>query len=472
MTWERYQHFDRLTLALILAVFACLLSLATAHAENRVALVVGNSAYVRIPTLSNPKNDAQLMAATLRGVGFEVVTAFDADRRDMARAVRTFGKKLRKAGKDAVGLFYYAGHGVQARGTNFLVPLGAEIETEADLEVETLSAANILAQMEDAGNTLNLLILDACRNNPFKGKVRSAVGGLARLNAASGSLVAFSAAPGQVAADGDGKNSPYTKALVEAIKQPGLVLEQMFKKVRVKVEAQTGGQQTPWEESSLKGDFHFMPPVAPKVPGGNTPAGPAKGSVRPIEGDVEVAFYRALEQDTLEEYDRFLTKFPDHSHAVTIRQIVKTRSDDKVWQRIKKTNTRAAYQQYLIIFPEGAYKAQANQRLAALMQPSTNPPVQPRAQPIPRQPLPRRAELNFYRVIDHDSWDVLNVRKGPSTKYGITYGIPYNATDVIVKYCRRVPNYTYSWCEIDHQGNRGWAYGKYLTHLRTGDRPH
>jgi len=236
-----------------------------AHAQfstvtpKRIALVVGNSSYTKIQSLPNPANDSKLMVQTLRELDFEVVAASDVDFIGMRRAVKAFGRKLRGAGKDAVGLFYYAGHGVQAQGANFLIPLGAEVEDEADLEIEAISASDVLAQMEAAGNTLNMVILDACRNNPYKAKLRSNSRGLARVNAASGSLVAFAAAPGQVAADGAGDNSPYTKALVKAMKIPGLSVEQMFKKVRVSVEAQTNNQQTPWEESSLRGEFYFNP---------------------------------------------------------------------------------------------------------------------------------------------------------------------------------------------------------------------
>lgn len=243
---------------------------AAAHAEKRVALVIGNSAYERISPLANPKNDAELMVRSLKEVGFEVVVATDVDYRGMRRAVRDFGRTLRKAGKNAVGLFYYAGHGVQARGANYLVPIGADIQDSADLEIEALSASDILVQMEAAGNRLNLVLLDACRNNPFGSKVRSATRGLARIQAASGTLISFAAAPGQVAADGTGRNSPYTLAFVDAIRSPGLSVEHVFKRVRSKVEAETGGAQTPWEESSLKGDFYFTPkkaePVAKQEP--------------------------------------------------------------------------------------------------------------------------------------------------------------------------------------------------------------
>ncbi len=438
------------------------------HAEKRIALVIGNSDYTRVPSLVNPENDATLMAETLRSVGFDVALVVNVDRRKMARAVRSFGKKLRAAGPDAVGLFYYAGHGNQAKGVNYLIPLDAEIDTIADLEVEALSASNILSQMEDAGNTLNLVILDACRNNPYKGRVRSSARGLAKVQAASGSLVAFAAAPGQVAADGTGKNSPYTKALVEAIKQPGLELGKVFRIVRSKVEKQTGGRQTPWEESSLKGDFHFVPQAKQTVSGSSLSTDNTRQPL--INRDVEIAYLGTVEKDTLAAYEDFLIQFPNHSHSVTVRQIVKARSDDKVWQRTRQNNTRAAYQQYLLIFPDGAYKDDARTQLAAIAAGSkVNDGSGHRGSQLARQK--QNLTIDHYRVIDHEDWDVLNVRRGPGTKYGKLFGIPYNADNVIVHKCRQVSGFAFSWCVVDHNGKRGWAYGRYLAHVRTGSRP-
>ncbi len=249
----------RATLALIALALLLALQPAPSEAAKRVALVVGNSSYERIPALKNPKNDAALMARTLKDVGFEVIHVSDVELRGLGRAVKKFGRALAAAGPSAVGLFYYAGHGVQSRGENYLIPLKAEVDREVDLGVEAVSASQILSQMEAAGNALNLIILDACRNNPFPQGFRSVSRGLTRVNAPRGSLLAFAAAPGQVAADGDGANSPYTKALVKAMKVPGLPVEQTFKRVLIAVEDATGQSQTPWTESSLRGDFFFVP---------------------------------------------------------------------------------------------------------------------------------------------------------------------------------------------------------------------
>lgn len=465
--------FSRIfTVVCLLVVF----STTAVRAEKRIALVIGNSAYTRVPALTNPKNDAKLMAETLESVGFDVVLAIDIDRRKMGRAVRQFGKKLRAAGHYAVGLFYYASHGNQAKGVNYLIPLDAEIDTVADLEVEAISASNILSQMEDAGNTLNLVILDACRDNPYKGRTRSSTRGLAKVQAASGSLVAFSAAPGQVAEDGNGKNSTYTQALVAAIKQPGLELGKVFRTVRTIVEEQTDGRQTPWEESSLKGDFHFIPP-ANQTAESSTLAIPGSAQI-PIRRDVEMAYLDAVEKDTLAAYERFLIEFPDHSRAVTVRKIVRTRSDDRVWERTRKRNSRSAFRQYLIIFPDGAYSQQAQRRLAEFSSQDTTSQgtisegTMKKRKAAKPQVRTKIAGTNIYRVIDHEDWDVLNVRRGPGTKYGKIFGIPYNADTVIVhNNCRKVDGFSFRWCIVEYNGRRGWAYARYLENVGTGKRP-
>ena len=229
----------------------------------RVALVVGNGGYdpSNITRLANPVNDARLMAATLETVGFEVTLETDAGQDAMKRAIKAFGRRLRAAGSEAVGLFYYAGHGVEVGGSNYLIPLGARVESVTDFASDTVPAQWVVSRMKEARNRLNMVILDACRNNPYAGSVRGPGRGLARIDGASGSLIAYSAGPGEVANDGEGKNSPYTLALTAALVEPGLKVEEVFKRVRVRVEdetGRTGRRQTPWESSSLRGDFYFV----------------------------------------------------------------------------------------------------------------------------------------------------------------------------------------------------------------------
>jgi hypothetical protein len=227
---------------------------APANPERRIALVIGNGAYPSAP-LKNPINDARAMAAALRTLGFEVMARENASQKDMNRAVSEFDQRLAGGG---VGLFYYAGHGVQVRGRNYLIPVDAEISSENSVRNESIDVDQILDVISSGKNALNLVILDACRNNPFERRFRAgAVGGLAQVEAPKGALIAYATAPGKVAADGDGANGLYTAELLRAIEQPGLRVEDVFKRVRARVAALTDDLQIPWEASSLVGDFYF-----------------------------------------------------------------------------------------------------------------------------------------------------------------------------------------------------------------------
>lgn len=229
-----------------------------AAAAPRVALVIGNGGYGdAIGRLANPTHDAELVAQSLTEVGFSVTTLLDGDQKAMKRAISDFGKKLVEAGPEATGLFYYAGHGVQIGGTNYLIPLDAKIDSEADADMEAIDADWILKQMEYAGNRVNVVILDACRNNPLTRGLRSATNGLARMDAPKGSFIAYSTAPGEVAQDGSNGNSPYAAALAKAIAGKATPIEEMFRNVRVDVMAATRESQVPWDSSSLTGAFYF-----------------------------------------------------------------------------------------------------------------------------------------------------------------------------------------------------------------------
>lgn len=231
-----------------------------AYAEPRLALVIGNAKYGQeMGRLPNPANDAALMAETLQKIGFQVTRLLDADQRQMKRAMSDFSAALNQAGPDAVGFFFYAGHGIQVAGENYLIPVDAMITQEADVELEAVSAKRVLSQMELAGNRINIIVLDACRNNPMARSMRSASRGLARMDAPRGSFIAYSTAPGEVAADGEGRNSPYTQALSKAMLQPGLAIEETFRNARVDVLQATQDKQVPWESSSLTGAFYFQP---------------------------------------------------------------------------------------------------------------------------------------------------------------------------------------------------------------------
>jgi formylglycine-generating enzyme required for sulfatase activity len=242
--------------ALALTILAPIIAPA---AEKRLALVIGNSAY-STGALPNPANDAKLVSEALSSLGFEVIARRNANQMAMKRAIQEFGARLEQAGPDSVGLFYYAGHGVQLNGRNYLIPTMARLERAADMEIEAVSADWVIEQMRYARNRLNIVILDACRDNPFARSMRGVDHGLATMDAPAGILIAYSTAPGDAAADGDGNNSPYTQALVQAIREVHEPVEQVFKRIRINVMGATAGKQVPWESSSLTGDFYFVPP--------------------------------------------------------------------------------------------------------------------------------------------------------------------------------------------------------------------
>ncbi|WP_308734070.1 caspase family protein [Humidesulfovibrio sp.] len=248
----------------ILVIVTSLLLFATgsALASSRTALVIGNSAYPTAP-LKNPANDAADVAAALKKLGFDVVLLKNATMQQMEEAVREFGLKLRQGG---TGLFYFAGHGVQVAGENYLVPVNAVIQSEGDVKYGCLNAGLVLAKMEDAGNGPNVVILDACRNNPFARSFRSAEAGLARMDAPTGSIIAYATAPGKVASDGDGRNGLYTQHLLRNIATPGLSVSDMFMSVREAVVRDSGKKQVPWENTSLIGRFSLAGPVAAPAP--------------------------------------------------------------------------------------------------------------------------------------------------------------------------------------------------------------
>lgn len=264
-----------------------------AWAEKRVALVVGNGAYRNAAPLANPASDARAMAEALTQVGFELVGGqplLDLDKPGLEAALSSFGDAIR--GADAA-LFYYSGHGMQVDGVNYLIPVTAAVDYKKDVKYQLVDGNFILDEMQTAGAPVNIIILDACRNNPFGSpNFRAPVSGLAHMDAPKGTLIAYSTAPGRTARDGDGQNSPYSAALARHIPEPGLRVEDVFIRVRQDVDKATGGAQSPWEASNLYSPFHFIGPDPTAAP----------------EADPEIALWQSLAKETdpalLDDYVR------------------------------------------------------------------------------------------------------------------------------------------------------------------------
>lgn len=278
--------------------------------ERRVALVIGNSTYKDAP-LKNPVNDARDMAAALRKLGFEVIEKTNLTQKEMNRAIVQFGEKLRI---DTTALFFYAGHGMQVKGKNYLIPVDAQIQSEASVRAETVDVDGVLDQL--TVSPLNIVILDACRNNPFERRFRSMGGGLAQMDAPKGSLIAYATAPGKTAADGESRNGLYTQELLKHIQTPGLPLEAVFKRVRIGVMAASGETQMPWETSSLTGEFFFRSAAS------GTPATAQQVAAPDDSSGSEVSFWRSIEHSTdIADFEAYLRSYPNGRYATLAKAV-------------------------------------------------------------------------------------------------------------------------------------------------------
>lgn len=270
------------------------------HTARRMALVVGNAAYATGP-LKNPANDATDMAVALREAGFEVTLGTNWTKRQMEDAVAALAVKLKRGG---VGLFYYAGHGMQVAGRNYLIPIGCQIESERDVPYEAVDASRVLGTMAEADNGMNVMVLDACRNNPFARSFRTAAVGLAQMEAPKGVYIAFATAPGSVASDGSGRNGTYTAALLKALRRPGFTIEEVFKRVRSDVLRSTANKQLSWDLSSLEGNFYFIAP--------GSSAAAKTGAAVPED---QVAWHAIEASKDVGDFEDFIDRFPNSGYV-------------------------------------------------------------------------------------------------------------------------------------------------------------
>ena len=398
---------------LMIVSILALCTTALAAPQRRTALVVGNAAYGDIGTLRNPVNDASDIAAMLQRLGFEVILLRDVDLRAMREAVDTFSRQLRQGG---VGLFYFAGHGVQVNGENYLIPLRANITREQDVPYEAMPVGRILGGMEDADNQFNIVILDACRDNPYARQWRSSQRGLAAVQAVRGSLIAYATAPGATANDGSGRNGIYTSYLLKYLPTPGLSVEQLFKKVRADVVEATRNKQTPWESSSLIGDFTFVPEAPSPVPAVASPAlppAPAPGVPASVGPDPEAVTWGLIEKSNeIEDISAFLKEYPQGRFApaarVRLQQLQRLASQ----QRTEEQQRLATQERQRREREEAAVRqrAEAQRREEQKLQPKQStttpqPPQVARMEPA----LPKREE-KVGRFIKYDNGTALDTK--------------------------------------------------------------
>lgn len=337
--------------------------------EPRIALVIGNAHYENAMKLANPANDAELIGSTLKKLGFDVILVTDAEQKKMQRAVIEFGDRLAKAGPEATGLFYYAGHGMQVEGENYLIPVDATIQREADVEIDAVPTTMVLKQMAFANSRVNIVILDACRDNPLASDFRS-MGqsrGFAEIRSKpKGTFISYSTAPGEVAADGSDGHSPFAEALAAAMMQPGLDLPEVFQHVRERVLEETDQKQTPWDSSSLVKSFYFVPPqdtpaianaIASAAPGASEPVNATPIEAAPAASSAAVAsnatpaapIFVAANHELYAKSGSRIRLAPDKNAGIVANLAINTplravgRSTDGAWWKVATADGEIAY---------------------------------------------------------------------------------------------------------------------------------
>jgi hypothetical protein len=327
-----------------------------AFAENRVALVIGQSNYHSVIALPNPANDARAMSRLLGDAGFDVTSAADLSQNEMREKVSDFAAKVAAKGPDTVALVFYAGHGLQIDGENFLVPVDVDPKREADIPLQAIRLNDVLNTLTSVPSKTRILLLDACRNNPFPAISGTAGRGLAIVDAktgAPGTFMSFSTSPGAEAEDGSGTDSPYTTALLSAAKEPGLTIEDTFKRVRVSVNKVTEGRQTPWDSSSLTDDFRFF--SGPSAPAPKPVA--VKRTVdqwrHELQGKpVEAANELIVADGTEEAYEAFVGLFAQPPFGPQAREWLDRHRRMVAWNNAVIINTAAAYRAFLVQYPD------------------------------------------------------------------------------------------------------------------------
>jgi hypothetical protein len=340
--------------------------------EQRVALVIGNSNYQNAPQLQNPDNDAQSMAQFLNSAGFEVISAMDLTQNDMLRVVQDFSAKVASRGPNTVAMVYYAGHGVQLQGENYLVPVDAKVSNPTELVSNSVRLVDVMATLETIPSRMRIVILDACRNNPFPA-INDAGRGLAIVDAPNGSIVGYSTAPGAEALDGAGGHSPYTQAFLQQAREPNVPIEQLFKRVRLDVNHTTDGAQTPWESSSLTSDFTFFGDTAVAANRAPIRAPVVQMASNLPSRSTRQAYDYVLSEGRPEYYQEFIQMYPHDPLCDHIRWLLANLLITEAWHAAVLTNSPIAYQAFYdkystSPYAQSALKLETQPKMIPLMQ--------------------------------------------------------------------------------------------------------
>jgi uncharacterized membrane protein YgcG len=397
-----------------------------AHAESRVALVIGQSAYRAVPALPNAANDGKRMAELLGNAGFDVTAAPDLAQNDMRQTISDFAAKVAAGGPDTIALVFYAGHGLQIDGENYLVPVDVDPKREGDIPLQAVRLNDLMNTLAALPTRMRILMLDACRNNPFPAINKTAGHGLAIIDTksgASGWFISFSTSPGAEAEDGNGDNSPYTTAVLSVVKEPNLPIEEAFKRVRVAVNQTTDGRQVPWESSSLTADFRFF--GGDKDPG-HSMAGPKPTAARSVADwrkdlagkEPKVAYDLVIADDSVAGYEVFTALYAQSPYTPRMRSLLDRRREMLAWQTAVATDTASSFDAFLASYGSSDLAATAhkmeervrNRSLgasAALMQPtnvalgptcpcSVAPPKAPALKKVEPEPRTRNVEKRHH----------------------------------------------------------------------------
>lgn len=388
----RHPVLYNLVLASGLLALTQLMTPTQAAAEARLALVIGQSAYRTVPELPNAANDAKGMAELLGNAGFNVTAAPNLSQNDMRQAISDFAGKVSASGADTVALVFYAGHGLQIDGENYLVPVDLDPKREADIPLQGVRLNDLLNTLGALPTRARIFMLDACRNNPFP--ALSAAGhGLAIVDTkagAPGSFISYSTSPGAEAEDGSGADSPYTTAALTVAKQPNVPIEEVFKRIRIAVAQSTDGRQIPWESSSLTTDFKFFGESSnqPPPPGANAMA--LASDTRSVEDwrkdlqgkDAKVAYELVIADDSVPAYQAYVELYAQASYTPRLRTVLERRRQMLAWDRAVAINTRASFEAYLANWDNSDLAATARRLLLRVQNRNYALPVAAAAVPV------------------------------------------------------------------------------------------